>query len=128
MDILGLGNDIVEIDRIRKAIEKSRKFKERVYTPREIEHLEKRSNPYPGYAGRFAAKEAVSKAMGTGVRGFNLCDIEILNDSMGKPEVKFYGELGEKYANFNVQITISHSKEYATAVAIIVKKVNSTEI
>lgn len=122
MDIFGIGNDIVEIDRIKKAIDKNQKFRDRVYSPREIDYIDKKSNPYPSYAGRFAAKEAVSKAMGTGVRGFNLFDIEILNDELGKPYVKFTGELGEKYAEFHIMLTISHSREYATAVAILMKK------
>ncbi|WP_319371227.1 holo-ACP synthase [uncultured Ilyobacter sp.] len=119
MEIIGIGNDIVEIDRIKKAIVKNPKFKEKIYTYEEIDYLEKKSDPYPGYAGRFAAKEAVSKAMGTGVRGFKLCDIEILNDALGKPEVRFYGVLEEKYKEFRVMLTISHSREYATAVAIL---------
>jgi holo-[acyl-carrier protein] synthase len=122
MDIFGIGNDIVEIDRIKKAIDKNQKFRDRVYSPREIDYIDKKSNPYPSYAGRFAAKEAVSKAMGTGVRGFNLFDIEILNDELGKPHVKLLGELGEKYAEFHIMLTISHSREYATAVAILMKK------
>lgn len=121
MEIVGIGNDIVEIDRIKKAIVKNPKFKERVYTSKEIDYLEKKSDPYPGYAGRFAAKEAVSKAMGTGVRGFNLFDIEIINDTFGKPEVEFCGELKEKYRGFSVMLTISHSRDYATAVAILFK-------
>ncbi|WP_319204439.1 holo-ACP synthase [uncultured Ilyobacter sp.] len=121
MEITGIGNDIVEIDRIKKAIVKNSRFKDRVYTSKEIDYLEKKSDPYPGYAGRFAAKEAVSKAMGTGVRGFNLCDIEVVNDSLGKPEVKFYGALEEKYKEFRVMLTISHSREYATAMAILFK-------
>jgi holo-[acyl-carrier protein] synthase len=121
MEIAGIGNDIVEIDRIKKAIDKNKKFRDRVYTSNEIDYLEKKSNPYPGYAGRFAAKEAVSKAMGTGVRGFNLFDIEIINDTLGKPEVRLLGELGEKYRGFSVMLTISHSREYATAVAILFK-------
>ncbi|ADO82134.1 holo-ACP synthase [Ilyobacter polytropus] len=121
MEITGIGNDIVEIDRIKKAIVKNSRFKDRVYTSNEIDYLEKKSDPYPGYAGRFAAKEAVSKAMGTGVRGFNLCDIEVVNNSLGKPEVKFYGALEEKYKDFKVMLTISHSREYATAMAILFK-------
>ena len=121
MEITGIGNDIVEIDRIKKAMSRSSRFKDRVYTSNEIDYLEKKSDPYPGYAGRFAAKEAVSKAMGTGIRGFNLCDIEILNDSLGKPEVKFCGVLEEKYKDFKVMLTISHSRDYATAVAIFIK-------
>ena len=62
MEILGIGTDIIEINRIKDAINNIKSFKERVFTKLEIEHVEKRKNPYPSYAGRFAAKEAVSKA------------------------------------------------------------------
>ena len=82
--ILGIGNDIVEIARIEKAIS-NEKFKKRVYTEKEIEITEKKGSK----AARFSAKEAISKALGTGVRDFNLTDIEILNDELGKPYVVF---------------------------------------
>lgn len=114
-----LGTDIVEISRIKKALE-NESFKLRVYTSREIEELEKKGvNKYSSYAGRFCAKEAISKAVGTGVRGFNLVDIEILGDELGKPRVYLHGNLKEILAGKNVEISISHCKEYATAVAII---------
>ena len=74
------------------------------------------------YAGRFSAKEAVSKALGTGVRGFNLIDIEILNNALGKPEVILKGNLDEKNDKIIVEISISHCKEYATAIAVIMER------
>ncbi|STO31641.1 Holo-[acyl-carrier-protein] synthase [Fusobacterium necrogenes] len=120
--IRGIGNDIVEIARIEKAI-KNESFKKRVYTENEIELLEKKGAvKVASYAGRFSAKEAISKAMGTGVRGFNLIDIEILNDKFGKPLVVFKNELKEKMKNKKIELSISHSKEYATAVALILEK------
>lgn len=120
--IQGIGNDIVEIARIEKAI-KNESFKKRVYTENEIELLEKKGAvKVASYAGRFSAKEAISKAMGTGVRGFNLIDIEILNDKFGKPLVVFKNELKEKMKNKKIELSISHSKEYATAVALILEK------
>ena len=76
--ILGIGNDVVEIARIEKAIS-NEKFIKRVYTEKEIEIIEKKGNKIASYAGRFSAKEAISKALGTGIRDFNLTDIEILN-------------------------------------------------
>lgn len=119
--ILGIGNDIVEIARIAKAIEKE-SFKKRVYTQKEIELIElKGAGKIASYAGRFSAKEAISKALGTGVRGFNLTDIEILNDQFGKPYVIFKNILEKEMANKKIEISISHSKEYATAMAIIFK-------
>jgi len=118
--IRGIGTDIVEIHRIKKAIERSEHFKKRVFTEKEIEKVELKKDPFPSYAGRFAGKEAISKAIGTGVRGFNLVDIEILNDELGKPIVVLYGSLKEKLENSKVELSISHSKEYATAFAVIV--------
>lgn len=117
----GLGTDIIEIDRIQLAIERTPKFKEKVFTPREIEAVEKKNNPYPSYAGRFAAKEAVSKAFGTGVRGFKIKDIEIVNDDLGKPVVVLAGELKEQYINCKIELSISHSRDYATATAILLE-------
>ena len=121
MKFVGIGNDIVEIERISKAIEKSG-FKKRVFTVKEIEQIEEKGNKVESYAGRFSAKEAISKALGTGVRGFNLVDIEILNNSLGKPEVTLKGNLENKNEKFIVDISISHCKDYATAVAIIMAR------
>ena len=119
--ILGIGNDIVEIARIEKAIS-NEKFKKRVYTEKEIEIKEKKGSKAASYAGRFSAKEAISKALGTGVRDFNLTDIEILNDELGKPYVVFKNILKDKMAGMRMEISISHSKEYATAVAVMFKR------
>lgn len=120
--ILGIGNDIVEIARIEKALG-NENFKKRVYTSNEIEMIEKKgAGKIASYAGRFSAKEAISKAMGTGVRDFNLIDIEIINDELGKPLVTFKNELEEKMEDKRVELSISHSKDYATAVAIILER------
>ncbi|WP_297596340.1 holo-ACP synthase [uncultured Cetobacterium sp.] len=121
MKVLGIGNDIVEISRIQKAL--SRKgFKERVFTLEEIAQIEKKGGKIESYAGRFSAKEAISKAFGTGVRGFELVDIEILNNDLGKPVVNLFGSLKEREEKIEIQISISHCKEYATAVAIVIEK------
>lgn len=122
MKILGLGTDIVEIERIEKAINKTEKFSNRVYTEKEVFYCEGKATKYQSYAGRFCAKEAISKAMGTGVRNFELTDIEILNDELGKPFGIFYGSLSEYFSDKDLMITISHCKEYATATAIILQK------
>ena len=122
MEIYGIGTDIIEISRIEKAIKQTSLFKRKVYTEKEIEHIEKKKNPYASYAGRFAAKEAVSKAFGTGVYGFSLSDIEILNDEMGKPYVTLYNAIEEKAQGLVIQISISHSREYAVSTVMIYKK------
>ena len=120
--IVGIGNDIIEIERVEKAISKEG-FIAKVYTQREIENIVKRGNRTETYAGIFSAKEAISKAIGTGVREFTLTDLEILNDDLGKPYVIVSDKLNKiiqrKKENYQIEIAISHSKKYATAMAII---------
>ena len=120
--IVGIGNDIIEIERVEKAISKEG-FKAKVFTQREIENIVKRGNRAETYAGIFSAKEAISKAIGTGVREFSLTDLEILNDDLGKPYVIVSDKLNKiiqrKKESYQIEIAISHSKKYATAVAII---------
>ena len=121
--IVGIGNDIIEIERIEKAILKEG-FKNKVYTERELENIEKRGNRMETYAGIFSAKEAISKAIGTGVREFSLIDLEILNDDLGKPYVVVSEKLDKilktKKEDYQIEISISHSKKYATAVAMVI--------
>ena len=120
--IVGIGNDIIEIERIEKAISKEG-FKNKIYTQRELENIEKRGNRTETYAGIFSAKEVISKAIGTGVREFSLTDLEILYDDLGKPYVVVSERLDKiiksKKENYQIEISISHSKKYATAMAII---------
>ncbi|CAH2215000.1 holo-ACP synthase [Tepidibacter aestuarii] len=122
MNILGTGIDIIEIERIKKAINKNNKFLERIYTEKEIEYFKQKDYKAQTIAGNFAAKEAISKAFGTGIRGYNFKDIEILRNSLGKPVVTLYNklyELSEKLEMKEILLSISHSKEYAVANAII---------
>ena len=120
--IVGIGNDIIEIERIEKAISKE-SFKNKVYTQRELENIEKRGDRVETYAGIFSAKEAISKAIGTGVREFSLTNLEILNDDLGKPYVVVSEKLDKiiksKKEDYQIEISISHSKKYAIAMAII---------
>lgn len=117
----GIGNDIIEIERIKKALERPG-FRERVFTEKELIEIENKGNKTESYAGKFAAKEAVSKAFGTGIRGFELKDVEILGDELGKPVVHLGGTLTEKYKNHKIELSISHCKEYAAAVAILFQR------
>ena len=121
--IVGIGNDIIEIERIEKAISKEG-FKDKIYTQRELENIKKRGNRAETYAGVFSAKEAISKAIGTGVREFSLTNLEILNDDLGKPYVVVSEKLDKiiksKKEDYQIEISISHSKKYATAVAIVI--------
>ena len=120
--IVRIGNDIIEIERIEKAILREG-FKNKVYTQKELKNIEKRGNRVETYAGIFSAKEAISKAIGTGVREFSLTDLEILNDDLGKPYVVVSEKLDKilktKKEDYQIEISISHSKKYAIAMAII---------
>ena len=122
MIFFGIGTDIVEVERIEKSINRTEKFLEKVFTKREVDYCNSKPNRYERYAGRFCAKEAVSKALGTGVRNFKLTDMEILNDELGKPIIYFNGQLGNLEKEYEIHLSISHCKDYATATAIIFKK------
>ena len=93
MKIFGIGTDIVNIKRMTKTLKsKDNNFKRRIFSKKEIIYCEKKKNPSSFYAKRFAAKEALSKALGTGIRkGINFKDIEILNDNFGKPFIRLKG-------------------------------------
>jgi holo-[acyl-carrier protein] synthase len=118
--ISGLGNDIIEISRIRQSIERhGAHFLDRLFSQQEQDFCYKYKDPVPHFAGRFAAKEAISKALGTGF-GEHLAwhDIEIINDTLGKPIVHLSATLKTKLGNPHIHVSISHSTDYATAVAI----------
>ncbi len=118
----GLGNDIIEIARIKSSIEKyGEHFLNRIFTKAEQEYCSKYKESARHYAGRFAAKEAIVKALGTGLRnGITWTDIEILNNEHGKPEVTLSQKILDIFDNPIIHISISHCKTYATAVAIYI--------
>ena len=116
--ILGIGTDIVEISRITKAI-KSRAFLAKCFTEAEAARCNAGGvTAAENFAGYFAAKEAVAKALGTGFRGFVPRDIEIFHDDLGKPMVRLAEHISIP-ANAAIHISISHGKEHATAMAVI---------
>lgn len=117
------GTDIIEIDRIKNAIEQNKSaFLNKVYTQSEIEYCESRKNAkYQHYAGRFAGKEAIFKAISENLDNkyeITWTDVEIINEKDGKPKVIF---LNKKF-NMQCEISISHCKTYATAMAIIIEE------
>ena len=123
MNILGIGIDIIEIDRIEKVLKRTPRFLERNFTEKEIEYFKANNLRSESIAGNFAAKEAISKAIGTGIRGFNLKDIEILRDDLGKPIVNTYNNLNDiciKYSVKEIKVSISHSENYAVANSLII--------
>ncbi len=118
--IKGIGIDIVEIDRIKEAVQRWRhKFLEKVFNNSEISYCYKRKNVFQCLAGRFAAKEAFIKALSDSEawgRAPNLKDIVILNHPSGKPYITVPGELPEQY---DISLTLSHERHYAVAMVIL---------
>ena len=114
--IKGIGIDIIDIKRIKTVIEKyGERFFERILTEEEIKYCKSFSKPDLHFAGRFAAKEAYSKSIGTGIsKDFKWKDIEILNDGRGKPYIKHTVE--NEYSRYNYYVSITHTDEYAGAV------------
>jgi holo-[acyl-carrier protein] synthase len=123
--IVGTGIDILEISRIKSAIEKSEHFLNKIFTNSELKYIINSNLKFERAAGIFCAKEAVSKAIGTGIRGFNWTDIEILKYNKGKPYVILYNNAKKICQNndiCDIIISISHSKCYAVANAIALNK------
>lgn len=125
MSILGIGTDIVETVRIGQMIERhGETFLNRVYTDDEIRYCQRRKEYTQHYAGRWAAKEAVMKTLGTGwSRGVGWKDIEICTSKSGQPSITLRGgarEVAEQSGISEVLISISHCRAYATATAIAV--------
>lgn len=118
--ILGIGTDIVEINRVMRACLRWPKFPNTIFTEEEWDYCNQGNN-YSSLAARFAAKEAVVKALGTGMRNLNWKEVEILNDLAGAPYVTLHGKakaLAEEKGIMQLMITLSHSKEYAVAYVI----------
>ena len=125
MNILGIGTDIIEVDRIGQMIDKHDDlFLRRVFTPLEIEYCGGRKSAMQHYAGRWAAKEAALKALGTGwSRGIKWTDMEVANLMGGKPELKIHGvasEIATEMGIGEMQISISHCRSYAVAYVIAI--------
>lgn len=119
--IAGIGNDMIEIDRIRKAVTRNPRFILKNFTLKEQAYFQTKNNSYQSIAGNFAAKEAVSKALGTGFRGFGLVDIEITRNEQGAPIVFLYGKAAQVASAKNITniwVSIAHCKAYATAYSV----------
>lgn len=118
--ILGIGTDIIEILRIEEAISNNKNFLNKLFTEKEIQMFEIRKMRSEVIAGNFSAKEAISKTLGTGVRGFSFKEIEILRDELGKPIV-YLSENIERIIgkDYRVNLSISHNNTSAIAFAIL---------
>ena len=116
MPILGVGTDIVETRRIEDLCEREPGFAERVFTCSELDYSFSRDRKFLHLSARFAAKEAVAKALG---RSFGWKDVEVVNSSRGKPEVRLHGRAKAAAGDARVHLSLSHSKHYACAVAVV---------
>ena len=116
--VKGIGIDLIEVARIKSMMEKyGDKFFKRILTDNEINYCKSFPNSELHFAGRFASKEAYSKSIGTGIsKDFGWKDIEILNDPRGKPYINHTKETA--FSKFHFEISISHTKEYGTAVVV----------
>ena len=127
MKIFGIGTDIVNIKRMEKSLKKyGKSFKKRIFSENEINYCENKKNPSSFYAKRFAAKEALSKALGTGIKGNIIFkDIEILNNKKGKPLIKLKGPVNKflktkvKNKKYDIHLSLSDDKPWAQATVII---------
>lgn len=116
--IIGTGVDITEVRRLRQAVEKwGNDFLNRIFTNQELENAKRRANPYQHLAGRFAAKEAIFKALGD--KKLTWKDVQILNDKEGRP---YCTVLNGKGKGVDIYLSISHVKTYAVANAVITQK------
>lgn len=122
--IIGIGTDIIEIERIENAINTNKKFLDKLFTKEENILFESKAMRTEVIAGNFAAKEAVSKALGTGIRDFSFKDIEILRDELGKPVAKLNENVESKIESksYKLNISISHNNTSAIAFAILEEK------
>lgn len=125
MRVSGIGIDVVEVARIAAAIDRhGETFLGKLFTAAEREYCETRKNPALHYAARFAAKEAVSKALGTGIgKHAGLLDLEVVHDAAGAPKLRLRGA-AEAFANEHgiteIQISLTHTRDYAAANAIAI--------
>lgn len=125
MNLLGIGIDVVEVDRIGSSLDEfGDKFINRIFTKKEQEYCESQKRPAIHYAARFAAKEAIAKAFGTGIgKEISWLDMEILRQPSGEPKVSMTGD-GERYAEalkvLDIKISLTHAEHYAAANAVVI--------
>jgi len=121
--IAGIGLDVIEVERVQEKIEKEQGFRELVFGAEEIAYCEPKTHKYEHYAARFAAKEALFKALGTGwTSGTAYNEILILGDDTGKPEIHLTGKTANTLNTIDIskiKISISHLKNIAAAVVVI---------
>jgi holo-[acyl-carrier protein] synthase len=121
--IVGIGMDVVEIRRIRDLARRRPAFLTRTFAPAELHHCQEKANPFPHLAARFAAKEAVFKALGTGwSRGLQWTDVAVENDAAGKPAIRLSGAarcLAEQLGTHKIHLSLTHTGSYAGAQVVL---------
>jgi len=117
----GVGVDIIEVSRIKTSVEEyGTLFTAKIFTPEEIKYCSDKPNPFQHYAARFAAKEAFSKATGTGWNSdFSWQEVEVINEPSGKPYLRLSGVSLKDYGRKKIFLSLSHSGDYVVAVVII---------
>ncbi len=122
--ILGIGTDIVLVTRIQEALEKyGERFLRRIYTDDERRYCEAQKHKFQHYAARFAAKEAFSKAIGTGLTGdMTWTSVEVVKKRTGEPFLRVHGNIAEKYGACTFHVSLSHTSESALAMVAIETK------
>ncbi len=123
--IIGIGIDIVSIDRLQTALKGTHSMEQKVFTPEEIRFCSSRKNKYQHFGGRFAAKEAALKALGTGwSKGIRWTDVEITKGDRGEPILSFHAKAKKVFEKLGAQTTwlsITHSTDHAVAVVVLEK-------
>jgi len=126
--LVGVGVDLVEIERMERAIKRTPRITQRVFTSGEREYAWSKAKPAVHYASFFAAREAVLKALGCGFAGVNFQDVEVLHDEKGKPSVLLHGKaaaFAEQQDIKEIQISLSHTHQMAVASAVAIKSQSS---
>ena len=124
MNLLGIGIDVVEVERIGSSMDEFKdKFVNRIFTKSEQEYCDSQKRPVIHYAARFAAKEAIAKAFGTGIgKEISWLDMEIIRQASGEPLVIMSGN-GKNYADklkvVDIKISLTHAEHYAAANAVV---------
>jgi len=121
--IFGIGTDIIEVSRMERHLTNSEALRDKLFTDREQAYANDKASMYQHYAARFAAKEAFFKALGTGYRfGMAFCEIEVINDDLGKPVIHVHGKVKDfidKQGVKSIHLSISHVKEMANAFVVL---------
>jgi holo-[acyl-carrier protein] synthase len=121
--VVGIGTDIIRTARIKRLLDRYPAFAGKIFSPGEIAYCSAKASPELSYAVRFAAKEAVMKALGTGWgQGVNFPDIEVATDAAGRPEIilrRGAKDMMQRVGATHVHVSLSHEKEYALAFVVL---------